>query len=244
MSNYVLVDGVFVPSDNVKEVEYSNFVHDQEEKEKASNNIGGRYPKGTFFMCVLHFPYDEKGNQQSFTLNPFLDIFSAYYRHWACILHDQDIFLEDDESPYHAYKKGDRKPKHYHLVIHSSYQRRVGGLIKELSRITGLPLNCISVKPSVDITQCLRYLLHLDNPEKFQYSREKVSFDSEYWFELNLSRSEIATWDKIKTAIKDSKGCFEYLVDVLGIETVNRYNKIIYMYYASSGWLSHKKDDD
>lgn len=96
----------------------------------------------------------------------------------ACIspLHDQDI------NP-----TGEPKKAHYHVLLTFAGMKSFSQIKTITDRLNApIPLPCMSTQGTV------RYFLHLDNPEKHQYSRDDIvtlgGFDVGSAFEMGLSQ--------------------------------------------------------
>lgn len=97
---------------------------------------------------------------------------------WACILHDKD-----------ANPDGTRKKSHYHVLLlfegKKSYEQ-----IKELSD----SLNAPAPQRVTSVRGMVRYMTHMDNPEKYQYDRAAIEphggIDIEKYFEMSVSQVE------------------------------------------------------
>ena len=76
---------------------------------------------------------------------------------FAGILHDRDV----DEN-------GELKKPHWHVVISFRYQKTATAVAK----LFGIAPNY--VQPASSKVGALRYLLHLDDPDKFQYEHSEV----------------------------------------------------------------------
>lgn len=97
---------------------------------------------------------------------------------WACILHDKD-----------ANPDGTRKKAHYHVLLlfegKKSYEQ-----IKELSDSLHAP----APQRVTSVRGMVRYMTHMDNPEKHQYDRAAIEqhggIDIEKYFEMSVSQVE------------------------------------------------------
>ena len=82
----------------------------------------------------------------------------------ACILHDRDT----DEYNH-------LKTKHYHVVITLSSSIRVGTIINSILEIfNGLRENMISIDKCSSVSAQTRYLIHLDDYDKYQYNESDI----------------------------------------------------------------------
>lgn len=81
-----------------------------------------------------------------------------YFEQWAYILHDSDITAD-----------GDSKKTHYHFYGKCSTPRTPQNVVN----VIGVPLE--SIRNVNKWKSAIRYLIHADNPEKFQYEPDSVS---------------------------------------------------------------------
>ena len=101
------------------------------------------------FFDLLLYPDCEKHNE-------VLSVIKDSGIDFCGILHDKDV----DES-------GNLKKAHIHLVLLG-----VRSYVSAISKRLDLPENYISIRGTQDSR--LRYLVHADNPDKFQYSADSV----------------------------------------------------------------------
>lgn len=85
-----------------------------------------------------------------------------YYK-YAFIEHTSDVYEEDGEDQ----ETGDTKKSHIHVVIKFDNPRSIDKIAKE----TGLQINYIQKCNFVAYT---RYLIHKDDPLKYQYKEEEI----------------------------------------------------------------------
>lgn len=78
-------------------------------------------------------------------------------------LHDRDRFIRDDGS------EGEIKKPHYHLLMYFSGKQSKENVLEMVERFGGVGLEIVKSKSGYS-----RYLCHLDNPEKPQYSPTDV----------------------------------------------------------------------
>lgn len=84
---------------------------------------------------------------------------------YAMIEHDKDIYTEDTEE--HA--KGEIKKIHTHVIIRVGNNPRWTSAVAEELGITETYIQ------GCNLDKQLRYLIHFDQPEKYQYDISKVS---------------------------------------------------------------------
>lgn len=95
---------------------------------------------------------------------------------WAYVLHDKDVWLEQDEINNPEHKAGEIKPKHWHIVCKTSQQIDVA----VISRWFGVPENMIDVpKGTGCFLDCVEYLTHEREIEKDDERGKKHLYDDE-----------------------------------------------------------------
>lgn len=115
---------------------------------------------------------------------------------YAIIKHDCDVWTSEDEAENPAHVAGSPKKVHYHVWT---------------NRVNGCTLTALSKRLGIEtrfIQKCendkgfLRYLFHLDDPDKFQYPRERVvsNFDLSYIFRTERNEVEIVI-ELLETAL-------------------------------------------
>lgn len=82
---------------------------------------------------------------------------SLYFEQWAYILHDSDITAD-----------GDTKKSHYHFYGRCATPRTPQSVVN----VIGVP--AASIRNVNKWKSAIRYLIHADNPEKFQYEPDSV----------------------------------------------------------------------
>lgn len=88
---------------------------------------------------------------------------SPFVKDYAYITHDSDV-LED----------GTPKTAHTHIVITFRDAKTFSSVNKMFLRLKAEYGANTLIEPCIDLKQCLRYLVHADNPEKFQYDGRLV----------------------------------------------------------------------
>lgn len=115
------------------------------------------------FSIVINPPKDTK--QPMEWLNLYVTSIRTElnaYSYFA-IIHDKDIN-----------ELGQEKTKHLHLILLSKEKSSALDILAMLCKV----LNCKEVQVSIDkvynIRQDIRYLIHKDQPQKFQYSKNEI----------------------------------------------------------------------
>ena len=86
-----------------------------------------------------------------------------HFGNFYIVLHDKDT--AEDGTP---------KTPHYHVVIKSSVARQLKTVMKETCSALKIPEELVSIAPVNDLQQNLRYLVHADDKNKYQYKWENV----------------------------------------------------------------------
>ena len=98
-----------------------------------------------------------------------LEYIKKNYDNYIYILHDQDLYDEDIiEDGKIIHKKGDFKKPHYHVLLYFPNQKKVKTLLSQLN----IQIN--NIYPISSFSGQLRYLIHYDDEDKFQYPRSCV----------------------------------------------------------------------
>ena len=151
--------------------------------------------KSNKWFCVINTAGDRVPVLENFTkLNGFTDIIA-----WFGICHDSDK-KEDDTY----------KTIHYHVGLVFSHAVDKNYVITYFTTLLGCDENIISVQSMLSLYHCIRYCLHLDNPEKKQYNSENLRTNIPYIVNRAI------------TGLNISK---DYLVEMLDITTydINKY---------------------
>lgn len=131
-------------------------------------------------------------------------------------LHDRDRFTQRDIDNYEGDEKpevGDLKKPHYHIVLSYTGKRRFSDVWDFIKTLYKDPATApIPKLPRGDIRGAVRYLVHMDNKDKAQYSREDVKaicgFDVGLYFKLS-EEEEDEVFDAIMQYVIDH-GIVEY----------------------------------
>lgn len=120
------------------------------------------------------------------------------YKKWAYIYHDNDIYTEEDYKKYKKknnkepiWKIGDIKKKHIHFILNLDNACSKSALSKKI----GLPLNFI--ENIRNERSCVRYLIHLNEDDKFQYDFKNIIYSGPYERYLKKCFEELESDDQI-----------------------------------------------
>lgn len=119
-------------------------------------------------------------------------------KRWAYICHDEDVYsaLDEEHDPNHV--KGEKKPRHWHVVIEmGSNQVEVGVIAKWL----GIPDNFVNVaKGQGAFLDCVQYLTHEDDKQqglgKRLYEDSRVSANFDFREELDARAARKARYGR------------------------------------------------
>lgn len=140
---------------------------------------------------------------------------------YSAILHDKDIILEGED-------KGKVKRPHYHVVLNAYDKIRKTTLINKLSNLLKIDRDTITIDALNDKNALLRYLLHLDNPEKHLYAPFEIFTNEPQAVELALNyMPNTITPDSIFAIVHSVKGNKFLLMKQIGIDNYCRYERAI-----------------
>lgn len=136
---------------------------------------------------------------------------------YAFIFHNQDI----DEN-------GEYKTRHFHFVCELKTARRVSTLINGLATLLNLSPFAITCDKCVSMEGAIQYLVHKNDPDKFQYPRSLVV--------TNMSDDDFTLYMDCETSKDEFGRLYEVIcrsmskVDVIraiGLSKYTRYYKAI-----------------
>lgn len=136
-------------------------------------------------------------------------------RIWA-IMHDLDEL--DDHT---------RKREHWHIVIETKTRRTCTGIVKNLADVLNVSPNRVSVRECRDMISSIRYLMHLDDEDKFLYNAfDVITNDRDGLIEaLNRPFSDMTVDDLLEIINKSDNE-----IDIMrriGLKQFVRYRSVI-----------------
>ena len=179
--------------------------------------------RSRLYTAVLNLPLDNP----SFV--PRFDNLKLIAEYYAYILHDRDTKLDENNNVV-------SKTPHYHLVLKFLQPKRFNSLLDTLSILLGLPYDCISLNSFDNTSIALNYLVHRCDKDKFQYPIENVVTNSKSWLMSNISISADDKQNFIVSSVLQSEGDYVYLINIIGLDNCDKYDKIIRGIYKSRGW--------
>lgn len=143
---------------------------------------------------------------------PDLDVLENYLKstgnlYFISALHDKDVY-EDGE------KKGELKKAHWHLLLCFQNARFYNSVAKEFATYGVIEQNLNSVK---NLNSAVRYLCHLDNPEKAQYSVN----------DIRTNCKELEKYLKKKADKLSQSEIAEILIQKLDESKILRFSEIV-----------------
>lgn len=129
-------------------------------------------PQATRFFLVM---YEE----------PTLELIGSFgVKEYAYIRHDFDEWTQEDENENAEHKAGTLKKTHWHLYISTRTRRTINAVRKHF--------NNALAKFAESEFGCVRYLTHIDYPEKYQYEimAIKSNMDVTSIFQMQISDSQ------------------------------------------------------
>ena len=127
----------------------------------------------------------------------------------------------------------DEKKEHVHVIISLDNPRTENSLAKRLE------IDPRFVRRIKSLRGSCRYLIHLDNEEKFQYSLDQVfvskSFKSTYYKAFDDLLSDEEVLESIYSFIDDHKsvGCMKLEIELTKFVCSNAYERIFKRYYST-----------
>lgn len=164
--------------------------------------------------------------------SPLKNDFSFYYERlhaylitnsdfYAFIGHDKDI--NDDGQP---------KFRHIHLVIilKDGLRPRLSTLLNALAKVCELPNEDIDIDQIDNITKCVRYLNHIDYPNKYQYDLNDINTNRfeelKSYFEIDLD-NQYYTASYLINLIKNCSYSNHEILKQLGIKHYLKLRNVI-----------------
>ena len=159
----------------------------------------------------------DKQHERILQISDILDVLKIICEEYYLIRHYADLN-----------ENGELKREHYHAVIRLSKRIRKMTLIKLLSEALNISSNMISCEILYNKRAAIRYLIHLDNPEKYQYEELNIftNNDSALFNILHYDISNLDT-EQLIDIVKNCKGDKLEIMRVLGLKTYNQYWRMV-----------------
>ena len=169
------------------------------------------------------------------------EIIEKRYRHFMILLYPEDDYFQDvlqdikGSFKNYAYIKHmpeeEEKKEHVHLILSLDNPRTEESLAKRLDIPKRLIRHIKSLRASC------RYLVHMDNEEKYQYGLDQVkvskSFSSTYFKSFDDLLSDEDVLDNIYAFIDDYKNLnpVQIEIDLSKFVCANAYDRVFKRYY-------------
>ena len=161
---------------------------------------------------------DEKGclTDTSFLLDSLSNFATSLHCRYFLILHDKDV-LED----------GKPKLEHIHFVFHRTEGRHLDmGLIKGFSSFSHIALNRITLSSCRNYVGAIRYLIHEDDLDKFQYSPSFIITNDKPTLDLAVHGEVVVTLDLLLDLASQSTSKI-FFMKRLGLENYMSWRNVI-----------------
>lgn len=153
------------------------------------------------------------------SISDFCEELSKYGFTYYCIVHDKDIDIN-----------GVPIRKHLHVVLLSSKTLRVKQLIGILSDSFCTNEENVQVQEVISVAGSIQYLLHLNNKEKYQYSKDCILTNDndnlESYLIENTSVEKLTTKGLLDMILVQDYSRID-LIQVIGIGAYTHYHKVI-----------------
>ena len=138
-----------------------------------------------------------------------------WVKHWSIIEHSKDVYLDDvyNDSGQLKFSKGSPKETHTHILLYCKDAKTSSAVVKRFNNLAfqyALENNCLVQNTLGQLcTEPLimfRYQLHLDDKDKYQYSKDNRFVDSElFWSDFEFSEEcdnkALAIFDDIRAGL-------------------------------------------
>ncbi len=141
---------------------------------------------------------------------------------FVCILHNKDVWTKRDEKKNPEHRAGEFKKAHYHVLLMFDGQTSFNTVSKICESVNAPIPQPLNGSP----TTFMRYMLHLDQKEKYQYPLENLESHNGAVIDITTKEDE----DKIYQEI------FEFLV---GSSIHNLWRLQIYTYKNKNEWFKY-----
>lgn len=135
---------------------------------------------------------------------------------WWAILHNHDV-LDD----------GTFKRPHWHIVIESVTKHTTTGIVRDLADCLGVNDNRVSVRECMSLIASIRYLIHIDDPDKYCYVPfDVITTDKAKFIEALNRNDDDVTIEEVISICRDSNDVID-VMKRLGLKNYQRYRTTI-----------------
>ncbi len=140
----------------------------------------------------------------------------SYY----AILHDRDV--NADGIPVNI---------HYHLIITNDKKVRGSQVLKILVNILGCSVENIQIQQCINFIASLKYLIHMNDSDKFQYDADLIHSNSAKSYIHNILETQSydyeLTTESLFEVIEKCGGDIVYIIKTIGISSYAYYRNTI-----------------
>lgn len=125
---------------------------------------------------------------------------------------------------------GEIRKAHIHIVIKLKTRRTKGGILKRLANLLNIDKQRISVEMTRSQEATIRYLMHLDNPEKAQYAPIEIITNRQDILNLAIkgeNEREDLTAENLIITIEKHGGNRLKIMSEIGLNNYTRYRGTI-----------------
>lgn len=165
----------------------------------------------TIRRCEIVSNLKDKDNNSLFDLEKMEQVLvekQSCLKEYAWIIHNKDTYTAEDEEKNPDHKEGKLKPEHIHLLLR--FVQNQPQQIGDVPRWFGLAPNFLE-KIKGRWSDAVKYLIHANTPEKFQYSVDEVT----------------ANFDVENVIFKDNQDYLDSVINGILDGTIREYNKTL-----------------
>ncbi|MCM1050250.1 MAG: Rep family protein [Clostridiales bacterium] len=175
----------------------------------------------------------------------------------AYILHDRDKYAESDLKKYIKnnegkppdWKVGDIKKPHYHIVLKFENLKSIKGVLLMLA-----PLEVKYIEPVQTERGMIRYLIHIDDVEKYQYNKKDIvlygGYNIDKFFESDKDINDIKK--ELRNILLKDNGFYtynyfdfyNYIADNYSYEYLDIIDRFSYSFQSLIIGKNKKKEQD
>lgn len=135
--------------------------------------------EGRHWACIL---YEDSSD---YDVDLLLNRLPSFWRNFWYVKHDSDRYTESDFDKYVIehdgsapdWKAGDLKKVHYHVYGSTGGSKCSPCVLGRAAINFGVPSHM--VQPIKNLNKAVQYLIHLNQPDKFQYSPDEIITNDE-----------------------------------------------------------------
>ena len=160
-------------------------------------------------------------------IEQILELVRSYSSKYYYILHDSDVDMET----------GELKKAHYHVIMTFKTPRKLGTVSNYFINFKELQLNSFEKIRNIDGAK--RYLIHLDDADKYQYdSSNIVSNDKNLIDQLAINQSKCEASMEIANALFNPPKTYEefYEIHKPMLAKMNSYQVVNITYRMVDAW--------